>query len=159
MLITVRPRLEQQLAFPRSPRKSAAPARSQPVSPLSLVVPACQTCQGTQEVQEAGKGTGALARATGGSGKKAVVGTMSSSGVAATTTNPSNSGTSLNNGLDNKGVINTTGMQGAVSLPIVHEARPITMGASGATIGIMTLQHRRDNSDRIPLAPARGPRR
>ena len=84
---------------------------------------------------------------------------ISSSGAAATTTNPSNTGKSLNNGLDNKGAITTTGVQGAISLPIVHEARPITMGASGATIGIMTLQHRRDNSDRIPLAPAREPRR
>ena len=83
---------------------------------------------------------------------------ISSSGAAATTTNPSNNGTSLNNGLDNKGATTMTGMQGAISLQIVLEARPITTGARGATIGSMTQQHRQNNSDRIQLALARGPR-
>ena len=105
----------------------------------------------------AGTVTGALAKAIGGIGRKIGVGMISSSGAAATTTNPSNTGKSLNNGLDNKGATTMTGMQGAISLQIVLEARPITTGARGATIGIMTPQHRQNNNDRIQLALSRGP--
>ena len=151
MLIIARPRLNQQLASPRSPRAPAAPARRKPVSPLSLVAPACQ---GTQE---AGTGTGAPTGANGGSGREIGAGVTSSRSAAATVTSPDTTGKSLSNGLNSKGATTTTGKQGATSLQIVLAARPTTTGARGATIGITTPQRPQIRSDRKQLVQARGP--